>query len=206
MNITKDAAVKILIEAAKSYNDDLLNKNVLFVFYDYKNKRFDTVEVEFQKRNFAHLTGTKPINMLADDFFDRCLDKRINPSMFEFKPDGTTGQKLSIIRSIVSKNIFYMKMIGTYNGYQLDLRTDRLVGGVNACLGFIKDDDGSYFVPNTLLNIDIRLRVEYPCQIVCTFVKDKKEDKYSMLTYKAKKFDYSKLIFPNKYNYLKDLM
>lgn len=198
-----EKALKILNESANNYKKDLLDKNVLFIFYDHKETMIKALEVEFQKRNFKHLTGIKTNNdILSEDFFERCLDKRLSPHDIKIKDDGTTIKKLNVISSTLNKNLFSQKIIGNYNGYQLDLKTDKLVGNLYACVGFVKDKEGKFHIPNTLLQVDIRDRIEYSCQVICTFVKNKKDSKYNNLTYKAKKFDYTKLVLPKEYEYL----
>ncbi len=46
-------------------------------------------------------------------------------------------------------------MVGDFNGCNPKLYTEKLAGGVKACLGFIKTYRAEY-VPNTVLNTDIR--------------------------------------------------
>lgn len=46
-------------------------------------------------------------------------------------------------------------MVGDFNGCNPKLYTEKLAGGVKACLGFIKTHRAEY-VPNTALNTDIR--------------------------------------------------
>ena len=46
-------------------------------------------------------------------------------------------------------------MVGDFNGCNPKLYTEKLAGGVKACLGFVKTHRAEY-VPNTVLNTDIR--------------------------------------------------
>lgn len=46
-------------------------------------------------------------------------------------------------------------MIENFTGHSLLLQTNKLIGNVNACMGFIKNEQNVY-VPNTALKKDIR--------------------------------------------------
>ena len=66
--------------------------------------------------------------------------------------------------------------------------TDRLVGNINARIGFVpKDEKSNYFVPNTALKADIRELVDKPQRVLAVFSKDIHEEKYNKLCYVAKK-------------------
>ena len=46
------------------------------------------------------------------------------------------------------------RMIGSYDQSKVLLYTERLVGSVRGCMGFVTE--GDYYVPNTVLREDIR--------------------------------------------------
>ena len=65
-------------------------------------------------------------------------------------------------------------------------------GGIKGCMGFVKDKD--YYAPNTVLKEDIRNVTSSPQhRIVATFIKNISDDKYTELSYVAKKFDINEL-------------
>lgn len=54
---TKKDIIKILHQSAKKYQENLLNKKIIFI---YKNKdNLDFIEALFKDSNFMHLTGIK---------------------------------------------------------------------------------------------------------------------------------------------------
>ena len=61
-------------------------------------------EVAFHRYNFLHLTGVK-LNKggtaSAIHFYQKCLDKRLTENDFTFAKDGSTGQKLDILESMM---------------------------------------------------------------------------------------------------------
>lgn len=73
-------------------------------------------EVAFHRYNFLHLTGVK-LNKggtaSAIHFYQKCLDKRLTENDFTFARDGSTGQKLDILESMmqIKKNV---TMIGEF--------------------------------------------------------------------------------------------
>lgn len=87
------------------------------------------------------------------------------------------------------------------NGYNPKLYTEKLAGGVKACLGFVKTPSSEY-VPNTVLNIDIRTATRLPLQVIATYRRKRSDSVYSELVYKAKKIDWDNITFPTEYIYL----
>ena len=55
---TKEQALQIIIECAKKYKENLLNRQLLFICSD-KNNNISSLEVSFDASNFLHLTGVK---------------------------------------------------------------------------------------------------------------------------------------------------
>ena len=93
-------------------------------------------------------------------------------------------------------------MVGYYNGQQPRLYTEQLVGNVQGCIGFVKDKDNGRYVPNTLLEGDIRQKVARPDRILITYRKRSDEEKYSEIVYVAKNVEWEKISFPKEFSYL----
>lgn len=205
ISMKKNEAIKIVNEAARKYEQYLVGKKTLVLFFKDK-KQIDSLEVSFMAANFLHLTGFK----IKDDdispleFYRLCVEERLSEKDFSFSPDGTTELKLKVISSVISPNLS-AKMIGDFSGNTLKLYTQKLVGGTQACIGFVKDANGVYY-PNTLLNTDIRDLVQKPMRILAVFQRDFDEEKYSTKTYQAKNIDKSTLSFEEEIEYLKDLL
>ncbi len=190
----KKESIKIIVKCANIYKTSLLNNNVMFVYHDRQNDNYNFFEAAFIPGNFCHMTGVVcKEGLRPNDFFNKCISHRLKEDDFEFREDGTTEMKLSVLPEVIKIHTS-SRMTGTYAGTGLNLYTDRLAGGTNGCMGFKKDESTDYYAPNTVLKQDIR-NVTYDPQhrIVATFVKKITDDKYNVLSYTAKKFDISEL-------------
>lgn len=200
---TKQEAIKIVTKCAAAYNNELLNRCLLFITMD-KHKRTGALEVHFLDRNYAHLTGLEidKNTITGSRFFEMCTSGTLSPDDFEFRTDGTTHMKLDILPHLMTKNLL-ANMIGDYNGIGINLYTEKIAGGVKGCIGFRVDDITHVYVPNTVLNRDIRECTNEPLnRILATFRRRADEDHYSEIVYQAKKIDWSRVKFPDEYTYL----
>lgn len=197
----KKQAIKILINSAYKYKCNFVHKNMLIVFNN-NNNSYTYIETLFLPRHFLHLTGikTKEENRNASAFYKKCINKKLSLSEFDFKTDGTTELKLTILLQMMNISNF-SRMIGDYNNSKANLMTEKIAGTTSLCMGFVKD--GLYYVPNTALKQDTRELVVKPHKIVTVFSKACKDIKYSKLEYQAKKFNVD-WIFKNKA--IKDLV
>ena len=182
---TKQQAISIIVDCAAKYEENLNGYQLLFILKD-KHKHISFLEVNFYPYNFLHLTGIKLIdNTTAADFYERCLNHKLSPEDFSFASDGTTQLKLEILPQLMKKNIS-AKMVGDFNGCNPKLYTEKLAGGVKACLGFVKTHRAEY-VPNTVLNTDIRTVSKISQQVIATYRRKRADSSYQELVYKAKK-------------------
>lgn len=214
MEYSKKDAASIVIKGAIQYKEELLNKTLLFICTD-KHKKVQTFEVTFRERNYMHLTGLVPINFIdhnnenhilsAKEFFNKCITKTLKTNQFDFNKDGTTHLKLCVLPIMISKNLS-ATMIGDYDTYTPKLKTDKMIGKMNGIMGFMKDKVENKFLPNTLLNADIRDLSKKPLRIIATFRKNENEIQYKEITYKAKKVEWDKITFPEEIVYLKPLI
>ena len=154
--MTKKEALQIVFSCAASYKENLAGRSLLFVTTD-KHKTVRCLEVTFDGSNFLHMTGFKlnKKEISANNFFSMCCDKRLSESDFEFAADGTTEMKMRVLPGLVQKHLS-AKMVGDYNLSQPKLYTDKLAGSVGACMGFVRNGGKGRFVPNTVLEGDIR--------------------------------------------------
>lgn len=209
---TKEEAISIVTDCAKKYKENLADKKLLFVCQD-KHNNISCVEFSFYTYNYLHLTGLKVKRETTEDneeilnaslFYDRCLKHRLSPSDFEFSDDGTTHMKLNVLSSVLNKNLS-ANMIGDYNSYNPKLYTEKLVGGVKACIGFVKTQNRDCFVPNTVLKTDIRDYTKNTARVIAVFRKNIDQQTYEEITYKAKKIDWTLIQYPENYSYLYSL-
>lgn len=214
--LTKFDAASIAINCAFQYKQELNNKNLLFLCLDkHKNPVF--YEFSFREKNYMHLTGLIPIKFVknnntvhkltAIEFYNMCLSRSLREDQFKFKEDGTTPLKLKILPQMLTGNLS-ANMIGNYDQYTPLLQTDKLVGKMNGIMGFQIDEDEGVFLPNTILNADIRDLSRSTNRIIATFRKDKNAEKYEELTYTAKNIEWDKVKsrLPKEYVYLKKLL
>lgn len=200
MEYTKEKAISVMTKCAIQYKTELVDKNLLFLCMD-KHKNLSYIEVMFDTKNYLHLTGCKlNKNMTSKAFYNKCVDHRLSINDFELAQDGTTEMKLKVLPLLLNKNLS-ANMLGDYSGNGINLYTEKLIGNVKACVGFVKTKNDIY-VPNTVLNVDIRSYVKKPTRVIAVYRKNKKEEKYSEMVYKAKNVDWYKTCYPKKFEYL----
>lgn len=197
---TKKQAVAIIVDCAEKYRDHLNGNTILYILRD-KHQRISAFEVSFHPYNFLRLTGIKlKHHTNATDFYERCLNHKLSADDFLFAEDGTTSLKLQVLPYLMTPDTS-AKMAGDYNGCIPKLYTEKLTGGVKACLGFVKTKYHAY-VPNTVLNIDIRTAVRFPLQVIAVYRKKQTDSTYTELVYKARKIDWGKIAFPDEYRFV----
>ena len=186
----KEAAIKIITDCAKSYQKNLENKNLLFVFGTPQSPKH--FEASFLPRNFLHLTGVKlsPKRISGStDFYERCLSGHLSPSDFDMAQNGTTDMKLSILPQLMQLSRC-AKMVGDYDNTKSVLYTEKLAGNISACIGFVKEKD--YYIPNTALREDIRdISIHPQKRVLAIFSKEISQELYDTLCYTAKKIGIS---------------
>lgn len=197
-NYTKKEAVSIAISAARLYRDNFVGNRLLFVVTD-KHKKISSLEVGFDASNFHHLTGLTATNKAWShlDFYNFCIDGRLSENDIELSDRGTTQQKLSVLIQIFKNQNLSASMMGNYNNSHPLLYTEKLIGGVKWAIGFRCVSGKGDFIPDTLLEGDIRSSVRDTYRIVATYIKHTGEKKFEKMIYKAKKLECDKLIYPD---------
>ena len=193
----KEEALKILFKSAQLYKENLVNNNLLFICMD-KHKRTSSLTIQFATTGFLHLTGVKfndRKSMSSGEFFDKCLKRRLSLDEFELAKDGTTEKKLQILPLLFSKNLS-ATIVGDFSARTPVLVTDKLVGGVKGCIGFVYERTTGFYAPNTVLNLDIRTYISNQLRIIATYRKKKTDSGYEEIVYAAKKIDWEKIKYP----------
>lgn len=172
-------AIRIITQCAATYQSELNNKNVLFIYMEDNLPR--VLECSFLPRHFLHLTGIR-FSGSSSNFLRLCLDHKLNPNQISLANNGTTEMKLQVLPELVNIHKA-VRMIGPYDHSKVMLYTEKLIGSVRGCMGFVAD--GNYYVPNTVLREDIR-KVTRGCRcVVATFVKEIGQQVYSVATYNS---------------------
>lgn len=208
MKSTKSEAIKIIVACAEKYCVELENRSLLFLCLD-KNKHLVAHEFFFNGYNFMHLTGVKVSSsqdqMSANLFYEKCLSHKLSPNDFEFAEDGTTILKLQVLPTLMDKRLS-ASMIGNFDSNRPRLYTDKLAGSVKACMGFIMDGSNGQYVPNTVLQEDIRNYVGSYARVIGVFRKHNQEDGYSEVTYRASNVEWDRICVPPKYECLMNIL
>ena len=90
----KKAALKIMIEAVKQYEEKLNDKQFLIIYRERKDIK--TVNVGFRDMNFLHMTGVKT-RLSAQQFYAACLESKLSEYDFEIDNKGKVQQKLMVL-------------------------------------------------------------------------------------------------------------
>lgn len=227
---TKKDAIRIVVQCAQKYKDNLVNRSLLYICQD-KHKNTSAIEFTFDASNFLHLTGlklkkrkkhngsqsgTSNAQLPADeklseddisalDFYNKCLDHKLSESDFVFAKDGTTEMKLDVLPGLLTKNLT-AKMIGDYQSDKPKLHTEKLAGGVTACMGFRKNTPNTRYIPDTVLKDDIKKHTSGQVRVIACYRKARTEPQYSEITYLAKNIEWENVTFPSGYEYLKEML
>lgn len=101
------------------------------------------------------------------------------------------GLKLSVLNNLLDINKT-ARIIGNYSSCNIYLYSEKMVGNVIGCLGFIKT--GRYYICNTALKVDIRKVTTNNKKIVCILSKQINENKYKEISYISKKFKIENIV------------
>ncbi|MEG0323141.1 MAG: PBECR4 domain-containing protein, partial [Raoultibacter sp.] len=160
-----------IVNAAQIYQQNLCDQTVLFVYG--KPSSPQTVEVEFKAGNFCHLVGVEPrrdglMRMKASELYSRAIEGALHSGNYGFsRGQDYCDLKLEVIGRIVRIDT-NARMIGDFeDGRFVNLSTDKVVGRQNAVLGLV--ETGDVFVPNSVINADIREIARSASQVLATF-------------------------------------
>lgn len=198
---TRKEILRTVIAAAKDYDKKLKGNNYIFIYRHGDTKEICFFETLFLARHFQHLTGVDYMNSNGNiirnavDFYYKCLNNQISEKEIGLRKDGTTRLKMEALPKMVNF-LQSSKITVTYNGIRPKLSVDRLVGNVNYCMGFTKEND--YYMPSSCLLEDIRNLGNDSSQILLIMSKsaDGSEKLYKNIRYTAKGVEADKLILP----------
>lgn len=178
----KEEALKIILEAAKNYEEKLRGK--YFIIFYQENNIVKYVEVGFRDLNFLHLTGVKS-HLSAQLFYSSCIDKKLSEKDFEFDKQGKVQQKLLVL-PYLSGLLYNSCMIGEFINSGICLKADYFVGNTKVILSLgFKNGIGADY-PVTLYREDVRKLTHPTNRVLAIFKKEYNQKKYSGCTYLAK--------------------
>lgn len=207
MKFTKEEARKNVLNCAKQYQKKLLNKKFIIIYRERQDNRIRYIEVVFYERNYQHLTGLELIdqkgNVLRNqalNFYRKCIENKLGTEEFRFKADGTTHLKLAAL--LVLMDIAKItKITGDYNYGRPYLFVDKVVGGVNFCLGLSKEDN--IYVPSSALLENIKKLTKAPSQVLAILEKHTDEEIYTVVKHVAKGLNLNNIVLPDR---IKDMV
>ncbi|MCQ2362527.1 MAG: PBECR4 domain-containing protein [Acidaminococcaceae bacterium] len=167
--------LKSILKCASEYEKNLIGRNLLFIFVD-KHKKVSYLEVEFRAEHYLHFTGVRT-GVASKFFYKMCIKRRLSLKDFVISGDGIVDLKLKVLPELMKANIS-ANMVGEYCGNRPVLYTEKLVGNVSACMGFIKYEDGDVYVPNTVLATDMGNEAVSVGRVVLTLRKNCLDEKY----------------------------
>lgn len=177
---SKDKIKEKVIAGAKKYKNNLLPKNILFIFLNNKKTKF--IETKFYDFNYLHLTGLK-YKGTAKEFFSACIDNKLSVKDFEIINPGFTRMKLDIMNNILDIHKS-AKMIGNYNYSRQQLTVEKVVGNIRCCMGFSLDNNTKcFYSPKSILKDNINTLTDKTYRIIGILSKDVKKELYSEITY-----------------------
>ena len=187
--LDKKNVLKVIINSAKLYKNNLVDKNFLIVSKT-NNTPYKFWELKFEKKQFAHLTGVK-LNISSTYFYKKAISRSLSIKDFEPRSDGSTELKLEVLPKLMEFKDS-IRMIGDYDDCSPKLYTEVLAGNLQGALGFVTDEK-SDLVPNTCLKCNTKLRSK-PERIVLMLSKKFYENEYCNIEYIAEKnFDINEL-------------
>lgn len=202
MKFTKGDARRRALNCAKQYQQKLLNKKLIVIYRERHDNAIHYIEVEFHERNYQHLTGLELIdkegNVLHNqsmNFYRKCIENKLGLEEFRFKQDGTTHLKLAALPVLMDITKI-TKITGDYNHIRPYLFMDKVMGGVNFCLGLSKEDDT--YVPSSALLEDIKKLTDTPSQVLAILEKEADGKIYSTVRYVAKGLNLNNIILPDE--------
>lgn len=201
MQITKEEARRLVLNCAKKYQQNLLNKTLLVIYRDRYDNKIRSIEVVFHKRNYQHLTGLELVdkngNLLRNqslNFYRKCIDNKLGLHEFRFRTDGTTQLKLTALPRLMDVTKI-TKITGDYNNLRPYLYVDKVMGGVNFCLGLSLENN--IYVPSSALLENIKNLTDIPSQVLAILQKDITDTKYTNVRHIAKGMHFEKLVLPD---------
>lgn len=121
---------------------------------------------------------------------------------FRFKKDGTTHLKLAALPVLMDVTKI-TKITGDYNNIRPYLFVDKVMGGMNFCLGLSRENN--IYVPSSALLEDIKRLTDAPSQVLAIMEKSIDTDIYSIVKHVAKGLNLNHITLPEEINSMVNL-
>ena len=131
------------------------------------------------------------------NFYRKCVENKLALEEFRFRQDGTAHMKLAALPVLMDITKI-TKITGNYNNVRPYLFVDKVMGGVNFCLGLSKENN--IYVPSSALLEDIKKLADTPSQVLAIMEKEINADIYSSVKHVAKGLNLNNITLPNEIN------
>ncbi len=178
----KNAILKIIVNAARKYEEKLIDKHFLIVYQEAGKTK--TVCVGFRDMNFLHMTGVKS-KLSAQQFYSACLAGKLSEKDFEIDNKGKVQQKMRVL-PFLPELLYNNCMIGDFINSGICIRADYFVGNTKAVLsvGFRMGKNADF--PVTMYNEDVRKISQPTNKVLAIFSKSYNQQIYNECTYLSK--------------------
>lgn len=204
MKFTKEEARRTVLNCAKQYQKKLLHKKLIIIYRERTDYSIRYIEVTFYERNYQHLTGLELVDQNGTvipkqsvNFYRKCIENKLGIDEIKFKDDGTTRLKLMAL-PILMDVTKVTKITGDYNNVRPYLLMDKVIGGVNFCLGLIKERDD--YVPSSVLLENIKNLTDAPSQVLAILEKEFHTEIYNVVKHVAKGLNLNNIQLPDEIN------
>lgn len=185
---SKNEMIKRICEGAKKYKENLLNKNIMFIFELKQSKKLEYIETIFNEWNFLHFTGII-YSKNANKFFKDCLNNEIKLNSIIIKRGPFIQLKLEILENAMSIDKS-AKRIGDFNQSKVNIQIEKVIGNTHYCLGFSNLNSNNkklkYYYPKTLLQDNLKNNIVDDNKIIAILSKNKNQKLYNKITYLSK--------------------
>lgn len=199
MKYDKNKAIDIIVKAAEHYRENLQDKVFLLIYQEKAIMK--TVQVEFRKNHFLHLTGVQT-SLPAKRFFEKCVSHKLSPRDIELDKKGKAQQKLMVLPFL--HELFYHNcLIGDFIDSGICIKADYFIGNTKAILsvGFRYGQNADF--PVTLYKEDVRRLSQPTNKVLAILVRDNKQRCYTKCTYLSKGQELGNLLITEE---IKDLI
>ena len=165
------------------------NMDLLIIHRENKKSEYKFSEFHFGKENFMHLTGCQGVDIKAAEFFEKCLNRTITKTEYNFIHNRNTAHsKLLVLPELLNLKEAKIFKIGNKDLITLNNKFIKAIGNYREIIGFDRRHKvHKYLIPVTCICKDIREYVSRPNNIVFVFKKTSKKLLYDNLHYSIKR-------------------
>lgn len=196
-NILNEKLIAKLYQAADLYKQNLVNKNIAFIYEDKHTHQLLFIEAQCAEGNLLHLTGLQYCGT-PSRFYEACINRRLslNDLIVDEKNQKFIALKLDVLIGAMSINEI-ARSVGDFDFHREKVTVEKMVGNVSLCVGFSKisktGEEMKYYYPQTLLKDRINYNVKVPNKIIAIMSKPSKQELYDEITYMAKDTSFARL-------------